>query len=195
MVPGIILCPTTNRKHRSGHGVDGGRQIIGAMVTKEYSNGEITILWRPEKCIHSGVCVRTLPRVYHPQERPWIKPENATSAEIIAQVARCPSGALSIKESAEPVVTFDREDDGKRGRFVGYVDGTFAGEMTFVWAGASKFIIDHTGVDPQFGGRGIGRGLVHSAVAFAREKGVRILPLCPFAKMIFDREGFPDVRA
>ncbi len=69
------------------------------MERKEYSNGEITIVWQPKKCIHSGVCVKTLPKVYNPQERPWIKPENATTQELINQVAQCPSGALSIKQS------------------------------------------------------------------------------------------------
>lgn len=68
------------------------------MKTKEYSNGEVTILWTAEKCIHSGICVKTLPKVYNPKDRPWIKPENATSEELIAQVSKCPSGALSIKE-------------------------------------------------------------------------------------------------
>lgn len=67
------------------------------MKTYEYSNGEITILWKPEKCIHSGICVKTLPEVYHPKERPWIKANNATTEELIKQVSKCPSGALSIK--------------------------------------------------------------------------------------------------
>lgn len=65
---------------------------------KEYSNGEITILWEPAKCIHSGVCVKTLPNVYKPKEKPWITMENASSKELINQVALCPSGALSIKK-------------------------------------------------------------------------------------------------
>ncbi|WKZ69951.1 MAG: (4Fe-4S)-binding protein [Melioribacteraceae bacterium] len=69
------------------------------MERKEYSNGEITIVWQPKLCIQSGVCVKTLPRVYNPKERPWIKPENATTTELISQVAQCPSGALSIKEN------------------------------------------------------------------------------------------------
>lgn len=68
------------------------------MERKEYSNGEITIVWQPKLCIHSGVCVKTLPQVYNPQERPWIKPENATTRELLNQVAKCPSGALSIKQ-------------------------------------------------------------------------------------------------
>ena len=71
------------------------------MATHEYNNGEITILWNPEKCTHSGVCVKTLPKVYNPKERPWIKIGNASSLELINQVAKCPSGALSIKKQTD----------------------------------------------------------------------------------------------
>ena len=64
-------------------------------IKKEYSNGEITIVWQPALCLHSGICVSTLPKVYNPQEHPWIKIENATTQELISQVNLCPSGALS----------------------------------------------------------------------------------------------------
>ena len=67
------------------------------MDTHEYSAGELTILWKPALCSHAGVCVRTLPKVYNPKERPWIKTENANESELIHQIAKCPSGALSIK--------------------------------------------------------------------------------------------------
>ena len=67
------------------------------MSVKEYSNAEITILWEPKKCIHAGICVKTLPKVYSPKEQPWLKIENATTNELRAQVRNCPSGALSIK--------------------------------------------------------------------------------------------------
>ncbi len=67
------------------------------MERKEYSNGEVTIVWQPKLCIHSGICVKALPKVYNTKERPWIKPENAATQELIDQVAKCPSGALSIK--------------------------------------------------------------------------------------------------
>lgn len=67
------------------------------MIKKEYSNGELTIIWQPEICIHSGICVQTLPQVYKPKERPWIKIENATTDELIAQINKCPSGALSYR--------------------------------------------------------------------------------------------------
>jgi len=67
------------------------------MKAIEYTNGEVTILWKPDKCIHSGICVKMLPQVYNPKERPWVKPNNATSEELIEQVSKCPSGALSMK--------------------------------------------------------------------------------------------------
>lgn len=64
-------------------------------IRKEYTNGTITIVWEPHKCIHSGICVKTLPQVYDPQGKPWIKPGNASSEALQKQVDQCPSGALS----------------------------------------------------------------------------------------------------
>ncbi len=163
------------------------------MENKEYTNGEVTVLWKPEKCIHSGICVKTLPKVYNPKERPWIKPENATSDELIHQVAKCPSGALSIKE-ADFMIKIEREDNGKKGRFTIFDNGEYAGEMTFTWAGKTKFIIDHTGVEEKFGGKGFGKKLVMQSVEYARKNNVKIIPLCPYAKKVFDRtESIRDV--
>lgn len=68
-------------------------------ILKKYSNGEITVLWRPQKCIHSGICVKTLPKVYDPKAKPWISPENATTDELIAQIKNCPSGALQYESN------------------------------------------------------------------------------------------------
>ena len=68
-------------------------------------------------------------------------------------------------------------------------DGTFAGEMTYSWAGTKKFIIDHTHVEPAFGGQGLGKRMVLAAVAYARENELKIIPLCPFAKSVFDKEA------
>ncbi len=89
----------------------------------------------------------------------------------------------------------DQEDNGKKGRFVIYENNELAAEMTYTWAGTSKFIIDHTEVDEAFGGKGFGKHLVMKAVDFAREKNVKILPLCPFAKAVFDKiEEIQEVR-
>jgi uncharacterized Fe-S cluster protein YjdI len=64
-------------------------------ITKKYSNGEVTIVWKPKECIHSGICFRGLNNVFDPRKRPWITPENSTTEKIIDQVKKCPSGALS----------------------------------------------------------------------------------------------------
>ena len=66
-----------------------------AQKSFKYSNGEVTIVWQPELCIHSGNCVRGLPGVFKSKEKPWITPEGATTEKIIEQVNKCPSGALS----------------------------------------------------------------------------------------------------
>lgn len=69
------------------------------MKNKEYSNGEITILWQPDKCAHSGICVKSLPLVYKPKESPWICPEQGSTDELIIQISNCPSGALSYRRN------------------------------------------------------------------------------------------------
>nr|MBI1232549.1 GNAT family N-acetyltransferase [Cytophagales bacterium] len=73
-----------------------------------------------------------------------------------------------------------------KGFFKAIISEKEAGRMTYSWAGTDKFIIDHTAVDPEFKGQQVGKHLVMAAVSFAREKGVRIIPLCPFAKRVFD---------
>ncbi|WP_179343878.1 (4Fe-4S)-binding protein [Winogradskyella ursingii] len=62
---------------------------------KEYSNGEVTVVWEAEKCVHSGICVKGLPNVFQPDNRPWIKIEAATNDQLVKQVKACPSGALT----------------------------------------------------------------------------------------------------
>jgi uncharacterized Fe-S cluster protein YjdI len=62
---------------------------------KEYSNGEITVVWKSALCQHAGFCVKGLPGVFNLQARPWVNVQGATTRQIIEQVEKCPSGALS----------------------------------------------------------------------------------------------------
>ena len=64
-------------------------------ITKKYDNGEVTIVWKPNQCIHSTNCFHGLGEVFNPSNRPWITPENSTTEKIIEQIKKCPSGALS----------------------------------------------------------------------------------------------------
>lgn len=87
-----------------------------------------------------------------------------------------------------------QKDDGKNGVFYIQEGDIILAEMTYVWAGTTKFIIDHTDVSETLGGKGIGKQLLHRAIEFAREKQVKIMPLCPFAKAVFDKiEAYNDV--
>lgn len=81
----------------------------------------------------------------------------------------------------------ERQDDGKKGEFAAMENDVQAGLMTYTWAGSDKFIIDHTEVNPDFSGQGVGKKMVMAAVEFAREKDLKIIPLCPFAKSVFDK--------
>lgn len=63
-----------------------------------YSNEDITIVWNPEVCTHAAECVKRLPKVYKPKEKPWLTIENATTEELKDQISHCPSGALSFIE-------------------------------------------------------------------------------------------------
>ena len=66
-------------------------------IVKEYKNGDLTVVWKPKKCIHAAECVKRLPNVYNPNEKPWIKVENANIEDLKEQIQACPSGALSYK--------------------------------------------------------------------------------------------------
>lgn len=70
-------------------------------IIKEYSKDDVTVVWQPKKCIHSANCWRGLPKAFNPKEKPWITLDNVTSEEIMEQVMKCPSGALSIKSESE----------------------------------------------------------------------------------------------
>ena len=68
-------------------------------IIKEYSNEDITVVWKPKTCIHSKKCWKELIQVFNPQSRPWITMEGATTERIKKQVEACPSGALSYKSN------------------------------------------------------------------------------------------------
>ncbi|GAL84178.1 hypothetical protein MYP_1406 [Sporocytophaga myxococcoides] len=66
--------------------------------------------------------------------------------------------------------------------------------MYYRWRGDDRVIIEHTEVSEKLKGKGIGKQLVDHAVAFARERHVKIIPLCPFAKSVFEKsKGYEDV--
>lgn len=71
-----------------------------------YESGDVRVTFEPDICLHSGVCLRTLPAVFDVRRKRWIDPSAATASEILAAVAKCPSGALKAQlvTSVHPVL-------------------------------------------------------------------------------------------
>ena len=85
-------------------------------------------------------------------------------------------------------------DNGKKGSFFIELDHKQVAEMTYVWAGDAKIIIDHTNVDEVLKGKGAGKQMIEKAVEFARNKHLKIIPLCTFAKSVFEKvKEYADV--
>ncbi len=62
-----------------------------------YETPEVTVTFDPNLCRHTGICLRGLPSVFDIREKRWVRPELAPADEVVAQVGRCPSGALQIR--------------------------------------------------------------------------------------------------
>jgi len=86
------------------------------------------------------------------------------------------------------------EESGSKGFAIATENGKTAGKMTYSVSSADLIIIDHTEVEDAFGGQGVGKQLLYKIVAMAREKEVKIMPLCPFAAAMFKKlEDIQDV--
>jgi len=70
-------------------------------TTKTYTNDDITVVWKPDVCIHSRLCWTQLGEVFNPRERPWVRMSGADTERIMEQVSKCPSGALSFYRNNE----------------------------------------------------------------------------------------------
>lgn len=85
-----------------------------------------------------------------------------------------------------------QQDNDNKGKFYIEIEGKQEAEMTYTWAGTDRIIIDHTEVSDALRGKNAGKQLVMKAVEFARNKGIKIIPLCPFAKSVFQKT--PEIR-
>ena len=93
-------------------------------------------------------------------------------------------------------ITVEHRDDGKKGAFYYAPGGRVLAEMVYVYGGPDKIIIDHTEVDESLKGQGIGRKLQEKLVEDVRARGIKVIPLCPFAKVTFQRvKEWQDVLA
>lgn len=91
-------------------------------------------------------------------------------------------------------IEIQNQESETKGSYFVEVEGKKVGEMTYSIAGTDRIIIDHTEVDDSMRGTGLGKKMVVRAVEDARKKGISIVPLCPFARSVFDKnEELKDV--
>jgi uncharacterized Fe-S cluster protein YjdI len=68
---------------------------------RRYTNGEITVYWKPDACVHAAYCFRELIEVFDPGRRPWVDMNGAPTEMIIRTVNMCPTEALTWKWNDE----------------------------------------------------------------------------------------------
>ncbi len=66
--------------------------------------------------------------------------------------------------------------------------GEVLAEITYSKAGETKIIIDHTEVSKELRGENVGKILVEQTIEYARKNGLKVIPLCPFAKSVIERD-------
>lgn len=85
-------------------------------------------------------------------------------------------------------------DNARRGEFYVEEDGKQVGEMVFGLS-ETTLTVYHTEVDPDMEGKGLARKMFDGMVAYAREHGLRVMPLCEYVHGQFRRhpDEFADV--
>ena len=79
------------------------------LSTIKYTNNEVTVIWKPDTCIHSRICWTDLKEVFDPTKSPWVNIGGSTTEKIIEQVRKCPSGALSYFMNEETKAQPDQQ--------------------------------------------------------------------------------------
>ena len=162
---------------------------LEAQGFKTYENEDIQVFWNPKMCQHAAKCVIGNGKVFKVGRRPWVDLSQAPATEIADIIDRCPSKALQY-ELLNPIsIVFEEVLD----RSAAYDRGRQIGECEFS-PSEKIWIISHTGVEPAYEGKGIARKLVLKVIEAARAKGVKILPVCSYAKKLMTgKEDFKDV--
>ncbi len=116
----------------------------------------------------------------------WHKGGHEIPAEEAQAVTAFLADLRALQQDPQ-ALAIDREDDGRKGRFLIRAAGGQVAEMTYGWTQPGVMIVDHTEVPEVFRGKGVGVRLFDALLAAARADGFKVIPLCPFAAAQFAR--------
>lgn len=144
-----------------------------------YENDDIVVFWNSEKCIHARECRKGSPETFDPTRRPWIQLDKADNSRIWKTIEKCPSGALTILYRHGIDVVMESEAN----RSVALDGEKVIGECEYQVT-SDGWIIYHTGVDPDYEGKGIARRLVYKVLETAERQGVTVSATCSYAASV-----------
>lgn len=148
---------------------------------RTYLNEDITVFWRLDKCRHARMCVTGCPGVFEFGRRPWIILKNGDNPDIWSAIEKCPSGAPSITYNHGVIIIYDESGH----RSVAYFNDMKIGECDYEDTG-KEFLIFHTEVNPEYGGKGIAKRLVYCIIEQAERQKKEIAATCSYAIKIIN---------
>ena len=147
-----------------------------------YENEDIVVFWDSEKCFHAKQCIQGSPSTFKPGSKPWINLNNAETQEIWQTISKCPSGALTCEYRNSVDVTLDLENN----RSIATFDGKQIGECCYQQTD-NGWDIYHTGVSPDYQGKGIATRLVYKVLEEAERKNIKVEATCSYAKQLLEK--------
>lgn len=144
-----------------------------------YEHGDIAVFWDSDKCFHAKKCVHGCPEAFDPVRKPWIDLTKASTPKIWQAINECPSGALTCVYTHGIRIVHDE----KANKSIAYDDERQIGECDYRIA-PEGWIIYHTEVLPEYGGKGIAKRLVYKVVEAAEKNGNPVVPTCTYAQKV-----------
>lgn len=146
-----------------------------------YINEDITIFWNSDKCRHAKKCVTGCPEAFNINRKPWINIEGVKTAKVWQAVSNCPSGALSCVYNHDIEVLFDEENK----KSIAHDNGRIIGECDYDITD-NGWVIYHTEVNSEYGGKGIAKRLVYAVLQEADRNKIKVMPTCSYAEKILN---------
>jgi uncharacterized Fe-S cluster protein YjdI len=146
-----------------------------------YENEDIVVFWNSDKCFHARQCVHGSPGTFDPTRKPWIDLDVGKTSEIWQAISKCPSGALTCIYRHNIDVRMDPDNN----RSVAYDGDREIGECTYQVT-SDSINIYHTGVLPEYQGKGIAKRLVYKVLEQAEHQKQKVNASCSYARMVLE---------